>query len=115
MPPPTEELIVVVPPVHANGEPDRVPGHVVELTVTSVVVIAVPQAPVILYEIVTVPAANPVTVPSGDIITPAPPDERLVIQVPPGIEGTKVIAVPTHMTEGPLIVAAVGIRFTVTT
>jgi hypothetical protein len=60
---------------------------------------------------VTVPAATPVTTPAA---LTAPIDALLLLHVPPAIESVKVIVVPAHTTDAPLIVPADVLPPTVT-
>jgi hypothetical protein len=92
--------------------PEIVPGVVVAETVITLVTVAVPQGPVTVSEIVTVPAATPVTTPEDEptVATLG----LLVLHMPDAPEeSVRVIVEPAHTVVGPVILEAV-VAITVT-
>ena len=98
-------LSVKVPgaPISIPAGPDIVPGLVVLKTVITSVADAMPQMPVKVQLIVSVPAAIPVTTPLVLIVAievlllPHIPADRVSHEI-------KVIVLPTQTVEGPVIV-----------
>jgi hypothetical protein len=78
---------------------------VTELTVMVFVAVALPQSFVTVYDIRTVPAASPFTVPvPSTVAMPVEPE----LQVPPGVQLESVIFAFTQTLPGPVIVPASG-------
>ena len=107
VPPPTPSVNVTVLPTQISEEEgESAPG------VTSIVTTLVAEQPELLvYEIVTDPAATPVTTPPP--VTVAVPGAPL-LQVPPGVISARVVVAPTHTETGPAGVIVAGLAFTVT-
>ena len=107
---------VIVRPVHTVAGPLIVPPIGDTLTVTFVVVVAIPQnALVSVKVIVVIPGLIPPTIPVAVPIVPIP--GLLLLQVPAPPEAVlllNVIVEPTHTLLNPLIVPATGEVFTVT-
>jgi hypothetical protein len=102
---------VMEAPVHTVEGPDMLPAERNGPTVTDKVVVAVPQLFVTVYLIVSVPTIRGVRIPDEEmealpLVTP---------QVPPLTPSVYGIRLPIHTEEGPVIVPAVGMAFTVTT
>ena len=110
VPPVTASVrLIVVPVVRLDG-PLIVPA-VNALTVTIVDVLAVPQPFVTIYEILAVPPATPLTVPSVPTVAIAPLE---VLQVPPAAASVSAVVEPAHTVAVPVIAPAVGNGLTVT-
>lgn len=105
-PPATASVSVVVPPGHNCVIPEIAPAETEpELTVTTMVALPEPQLPVVVYDIIDVPAATPVTVP--DELTVATPGE-LELHIPPLTTSLKIVVPPIHVAAVPVIVPAVA-------
>ena len=110
MPPATEAVRLITEPAQTVVGPEIVPVGVPVVMVTEAVVLAVPQLPEIVYVIVAVPAAIPVTTP--DVLTVAT-EASLVVHVPPPTVSANVVVPPTHAVVVPVMVPALGEAFTV--
>src|SRR6516162_6021752 len=91
VPPIAASLNVVVPPAITLAIPVTVPAKGSGLTVTTFVATTVPQPFVTAYDIITVPAAIPVTTPLVSIV--AMPDAP-VLHEPPLTELLNVVVLP---------------------
>jgi hypothetical protein len=102
VPPEIVEVKVVVPATQMAWLPLRVPGEGGAVTVTVRVAVALVQPPVpaLVYVIIAVPAAKPVTRPV-DVFTVATPG-ALLDQIPPETVDVKVVVPPTHTAWFPL-------------
>ena len=85
-------LNVVDEPTHSDVAPVIVPATGNGLTVTICVSTAVPQPFVTEYEIMTLPAATPLTTPPLTVAVKS----LLLVQVPPPVALLNVIDEPTH-------------------
>ena len=83
----------------------------VVFTVTTAVVVAVPQLFVFENVMVVVPVLIPVTTP---VLPTLATEVLLLAQVPPVVVSVSVMAEPTHTVAGPLMIPAVGAGSTVT-
>ena len=63
-----------------------------------------------VYDITAVPVNIPVTIPPELTVAIEP---LLVVQVPPGVALLSVVVVPRHTVLAPVIIAGVGLLFTV--
>ena len=103
---------VVVDPTQIVDAPLTVPAFGATLTVIDFVALAVPQLLVMVYFMVAVPAATPVTTPVA-AFTEATDGVRL-LQLPPLVPLLVNVAVePTQTVEAPLTVPALASGFTV--
>ncbi len=114
VPPETVDVKVVVPATQMAWLPLRVPGEGGAVTVTVRVAVALVQPPVpaLVYVIIAVPAATPVTRPVRALIVATP--VALLDQIPPETVDVKVVVPPTHTAWFPLRVPAEGGAVTVT-
>ena len=104
-------LKVTVAPAHTTDVPLIAPALGSGLTVTTLVALAEPQLLVTVYDIVAVPAAEPVIAPPLNPREATADDE---LQAPPLVASLKVTVAPIHNDAVPFIVPAFGIEFTVT-
>lgn len=105
MPPEVASDRVTVPPVHTVGLAGSIaPGAVL------IVATVLAEQPEIVYLIVAVPTALPVTMPPAE--TEAIP-EALLLQAPPGVASVKAAVPPKHTVTGVGVIAA-GVALTVT-
>lgn len=109
-PPVTGSVSVIVAPIHTSAGPLMAPAKGSGLMVINDVVVAVPQAVVTVYEIMSVPAATPVTRPVDDTVALA----LSALHTPPGAVALSVIVAPSHTLVSPVIVPATGVVPTVT-
>ena len=110
-PPLVASVNVTVAPAHNDAVPFIVPAFGMELTVTSLVALAVPQLLVTVYDMVAVPAAEPVRLPVK-LMDAIAADEELHTPLPAAL--LKVTVVPTQIPVAPLIAPAAGNGFIVT-
>ena len=111
IPPPATLLNVVVPEGQVVAVPVMVPAFGEGLTVTIVVVAAVPQAFVTVYDIVVVPVATPVTMPLREpIVAVAGVTD---VHTPPPVALLRVVVAEGHTVAVPVIVPADGSALTV--
>ena len=103
-------LNVVDEPTHSDVAPVIVPATGNGLTVITCVSTAVPQPFVTEYEIMTLPAATPLTTPPLTVAVKS----LLLVQVPPPVALLNVIDDPTQTDVKPVIVPATGNGLTVT-
>ena len=80
-------------------------------TVTLVVTDVLPQALFIVYDIIALPAAIPLTVPVLDIVATA---VLALVHVPPVIASLRVVVDPIYVVAKPVIGPGAGSGFTVT-
>jgi hypothetical protein len=114
VPPPTVELNVVLPAIHASVVPDKVPalGAAVMVTVLVSVASAHPPVPVTVYVITDVPALTPVITPVPPTIVATP--GLALVQVPPPTVEVNVVVNPTQAVVVPFNVPALGAVLIVT-
>jgi hypothetical protein len=86
--------------VQSEVLPLSVPATGAEPTVIARVAVAVPHAPVIVYDILAEPEATPVTTP--ELVTLAIEDDD-VLHVPPDTEPDKAVNEPAHTVDAPEI------------
>jgi hypothetical protein len=98
-----------VSPAHMLCEPVTVPALGIGLTVIGDIAIAVPQELVTVYDIVSVPALSPVTMPPAPTVVIA---VLLLLQAPPPAASVSVVFAPLHIAAAPLILPAFGLAFT---
>ncbi len=80
------------------------------LTVTTVVIVALPQLPLTEYDMVAVPDAMPVTIPVDATVAIPVADE---LHAPLLVASVKLVVVPMHIVPTPVIVPApVGLTVT---
>src|SRR5581483_4151873 len=99
MPPATVSLKAVVPWIHIDVLPVITAAKDCGSTVISWVVEAVPQNCVTVYDIVTLPTANPFTTPKTSTLAMA---ESLLLQVPPVGKSLNITWVVIQTVDGPL-------------
>jgi hypothetical protein len=112
VPPLVVLLSVVVLPVQTVAVPVMALTTVPGVTVTFLVVRAVPQSVVTIYDIVLVPADMPVTIP---VMPTVPTAVLLLLQEPPGDALLSAVVLPAQTEATPVIGLAVGSVLTVTT
>lgn len=110
VPPGVMLLSVSEEPWQILNVPVRVAG--VRLTVIAFTADAVPQTTVTVYEMSTVPAAIPETMPVDPTVARAVLDE---VQEPPNAASMSVMSLPSHTADEPVMVPGSGNGFTVTT
>ena len=79
-----------------------------EPIVTTTEATAIPQLLLTVYDIVSIPAVTPVTIPPATVALPL-----LALHVPPGAASVSVRVVPVHTLVPPMIAPASGSGFTV--
>ena len=103
VPPDVVSVNVKLLPEHKEDEPAINPAIGKGLTVMIFLLVTVPQTLLTVYLIVSTPAVTPVT-------TPVEPTEAEAVfdddHVPPEIVSVRVTVLPTHKTNGPVIVPA---------
>jgi len=87
-----------VSPTHISKKYAVIGGTVSTVTFTSLVAYAVPHGPVTAYEIVTVPALTPVTMPPETVA-----QVLLALHVPPAVASVSVMVAPATTVDGPVI------------
>ena len=98
-------------PTQTAEAPVMVPAKGAGSTVTAFVAVPLPHELVTEYEISTVPLETPVTIPVLPTVAIAPSEED---HVPPVVTLLKVIVLPAHTTEAPVMVPADDNGLTVT-
>jgi hypothetical protein len=110
-PPPTDAVYVAGVPMHTVAAPVTVPALGAGFTLSSKVVAAVPQVLVMVYDMMVVPPATPVTTPVPDTVAAV---GLVLLHTPPAVAFDRAVNVPAHIVPGPMMVPAFGERFTVT-
>ena len=105
VPPVTKSLNIVVEPSHTFGLPVIAAGNGFTLTT---IVAAQPVVPVMVYEIVVVPTAMPVTRPAGLTLAVA---GAVLLHVPPALASLSSVDNPTHTMGVPVIAAGAAYTF----
>ena len=102
-PPDTVSVRGVDEPTHTLESPEIVPAAGNGLTVTVLVIVAVPHALKTEYLMVSTPAATPATTPSETVAFPL-----LLVQIPPAAGSVNLIVEPIQTLEGPDIIPGYG-------
>ena len=101
---------VMLVPVHRDVAPFMLAGVGITVTIVTAV-LAQPDPPVTVYEMTSVPAVTPVTMPVlPTIVAPVAP----ALHTPPETASVSVILLPTHTADGPLTAPTVAGGLTVT-
>ena len=101
---------VVDAPLQSVDAPLILPATGLALTVIIAVAATVPQLKVTVKEMVVVPAATPVTIPSVPMVAAA---VLVLLQTPPPATSERAIDAPVQTEDAPLILPAEAIAFTV--
>jgi len=104
-PPSAPSVSVVVPPMQVIALPPIAGGAV--LTVTTIEALQPPM----VYNILAVPPATPVTTPVAGLTVAVPVAEEL--HTPPGVPSVSVVVPPTQVSAVPDIAVTAGLTFTV--
>ena len=100
-PPPVASVRFVVAPTHSVGVPLTVPAMANGLTVTTTLVLKVPQMLVTIYDMITVPDETPVTIPVDEptVAIPVAPE----LHTPPLVASVSALVAPTQTVAVPVI------------
>ena len=102
-PPMAGSVSIIVDPTHTPDGPDMVPAFGAGLIVI-IFDAVVPDVPVVVYKIVSMPAVTPVTIPP--VVTVA--SALLLLHTPPAVVSVNVTDEPTQTTDGPDMPPAPG-------
>jgi len=109
-PPLTVLLSVTGAPVHTVAGPDNVPAVSEAPMVTVRVATAEPQLLETVYATTTTPGATALSTPTDVMVAN---EELLVLQAPPLTVSVYIVNEPAHNDDGPAMVPALGIAFTI--